>query len=161
MLENPSFWVAVAFFMFVGFLIIKKVPSMVGGMLDERAAAIRSELDEAKRLREEAEKLLADYKAKGAAAEAEARVIIDNAKREAESVAVEARKSMKESLERRTKIAEEKIQRAEAQAVSEVRSIAVERAVSAAEKVIRESNTAQNDAGLVAKSIKDVQARLS
>lgn len=160
MLENPTFWVAVSFFGFLAFLAYLKVPAMLASTLDARAVAIRSELDEARRLREDAEKLLADYKSKGAAAESEARVIIENARREAETIAVEARKALKETLERRTRLAEEKIQRAEVQAVSEVRSIVVERAVAAAEKVLRETNSAAQDAGAVAESIKHMRTRL-
>jgi F-type H+-transporting ATPase subunit b len=160
MLDNPSFWVALSFLGFLLLLAYLKVPGMINKALDERAAQIRSDIDEARKLRENAEKLLADYKSKAVAAEEEARGIIENAKREAEAMAVEARKSLKEGLERRTRMAEEKIQRAEAQAVSEVRAMAVDRAVSTAERVIRDTHSSNQDQDLIAAGIKDVRARL-
>ncbi len=118
---NPTFWVGVAFAILLGLMLRAKVLAMITKALDDRAVAIKTEIDEARRLREEAEKLLADYQKKHADAENEAKAIIDNARREAEALAAETRRSLKEGLERRTKVAEDKIARAEAQAVGEVR----------------------------------------
>ena len=158
---NPTFWVGVAFVILIGFMLRAKVPSMITKALDDRAAAIKSEIDEAKRLREEAEKLLADYKKKRVEAESEAQAIIENAKREAEALAAETRRSLKEGLERRTKVAEDKIARAEAQAVSEVRSTAVDVAMAAAEKLLAEKAGGAAGAPLVDQAIRDLKARLN
>ncbi|HUS98228.1 MAG TPA: ATP F0F1 synthase subunit B, partial [Hyphomicrobiaceae bacterium] len=120
--ERPETWVGVAFFIFVGLLIYYGVPKLIGKALDDRADAIRNELDEARRLREEAQSLLADYQKKAREAEDEAQGIIDQARREAEALAAETRNSLQESVVRRGKQAEEKIARAEAQALTEVRA---------------------------------------
>ena len=135
--NDPLFWVLIAFLAFVGLLIYYRVPTSVGKMLDDRADVIRKELDEARKLREDAQSLLADYQRKAREADAEAQTIIEQAKREAELLAVDARKALAESLERRSKIAEEKIARAEAQALSEVRATAVETALAAARELLK------------------------
>ena len=134
--QQPLFWVLVAFVAFVGLLMYYGVPTLVGKALDARADAIRKELDDARKLREDAQALLAEYQTKAREAENEARGIIEQAKREAEALASESRKSLVENLERRSKLAEEKIARAEAQAVSEVRATAVGAAMAAAEKLL-------------------------
>jgi F-type H+-transporting ATPase subunit b len=161
MLETPEFWVAVAFVGFVGLLLYYKVPGMIGKALDERAEAIRKELDEARRLREDAQQLLADYQRKARGAEEEAQAIIVQARREAEVLAAETRQSLKETLERRTRLAEEKIARAEAQAVDEVRAASVDAAVAAAEKVLKERVTPDVGAGLTDQSIHDLKRLLN
>ena len=124
--------------MFVLILLYYKVPSLIAKSLDERAEAIRKELDEARRLREEAQNLLADYQKKHRNVGQEAEAIVEQARREAEAFAHETRAALKDTLERRTKLAEDKIARAEAQAVDEVRAAAVEMALAAAEKILRE-----------------------
>src|SRR5581483_8047498 len=123
---EPEFWVAVSFFIFLGGVIYLGVHKKVATALDARAAAIAKELDEAKHLREEAEKVLADYKRKQG-----------GAVKEAEAMAAETRASMAEQFERRMKLAEDKIARAEADALREVRVAAAEAAVSAAQAVIK------------------------
>lgn len=158
---NPTFWVGIAFAILLAFMLRAKVPSMITKALDDRAAAIKSEIDEAKRLREEAEKLLADYKRKRADAEDEAKAIVENAKREAEALAAETRRSLKEGLERRTKVAEDKIARAEAQAVSEVRSTAVDVAMAAAEKLLAAKTGGSAGAPLIDQAIRDLKTRLN
>ncbi len=159
--HNPEFWVMIAFLIFTAIIIWKKVPGLVAGMLDARADAIRRELDEARRLRDEAQQLLADYQRKTREAEGEARVIVDAAKREAEAIAAETRKSLGEQLERRTKAAEEKIARAEAQAMSEVRASAVDAAVAAAEKILKERVTGDAAAKIADDSIKSLKGQLN
>lgn len=158
---NPTFWVGVAFAILLAFMLRAKVPSMITKALDERASAIKSEIDEAKRLREEAEKLLADYKKKRTEAEAEAHSIIENAKREAEALAAETRKSLKEGLERRTKVAEDKIARAEAQALAEVRGSAVEAALKAAEQILSGKVTGGKADELIKQSLADIKSKLN
>ena len=100
MLSTPDFWVGVSFLLFIGVLIWKKVPSMITKALDDRAERISNELEEAKKLREEAQAMLADYQRKKAEAEKEADNIVAQAKSEAESYAAEAREKLAESLER-------------------------------------------------------------
>jgi F-type H+-transporting ATPase subunit b len=158
---DPVFWVMIAFFAFVALVIYKGVPGMVGKALDTRADAIRNELDEARRLRDEAQSLLADYQRKSREAESEAQAIIEQAKRESEALASETRKALNESVERRTKLAEEKIARAEAQALSEVRSSAVENAIAAAEKILKARATGTAANALIDSSIRDLDGKLN
>jgi F-type H+-transporting ATPase subunit b len=161
MIAKPEFWVAVSFFGFVGLLIYYKVPALIGKALDDRAERIRQELDEARRLREEAQALLADYQKKRAAAEEEAKAIVEQARREADALATETRRGLLETLERRSKLAEEKIARAEAQAISDVRAAAVETAVAAAERVLAGKVNAQSGAALVEQSIRSLKGKLN
>jgi len=157
----PEFWVFVAFVLFMGLLAYYKVFQAIGRALDDRAEAIRSELDDARRLREEAQKLLADYKRKSLEAEEEAKEIIEQARREAEALASETRKSLADQLERRSKLAEEKIARAEAQALGEVRSTAVDVALDAAERILKQRVAGATGASLIEASINDVKKRLN
>jgi len=161
MWKAPEFWVAVAFLVFFGLLAKLKVPGMITKALDDRADAIRQELDQARRLREEAQDLLTEYQQKRLQAENEAKAILEQARREADALKAESDRSLKESLERRSRLAEEKIARAEAQALGEVRAAAVEAAVSAAEKVLR--TRAQGDTGkiLVDEAIRDLKTRVN
>lgn len=159
--HDPLFWVLVAFLIFVGALLYYGVPAMVGKMLDERADGIRRELDEARKLREQAQALLADYQRKSREAENEAKSIIEQAKREAEAMASETKKTLAESIERRSKQAEEKIARAEAQAISEVRATAVQTALAAAEKMLKARVPGQVGDSLIDQSIKDLKGKLN
>jgi F-type H+-transporting ATPase subunit b len=156
-----EFWVAVAFFIFVGLLVYLKVPGMVTKALDDRAEAIRKDLDAARKLREEAQDLLADYQAKQRQAETEGQQIIEEARREAEALKAEGDKTMQETLARRTRIAEEKIARAEAQAVAEVRAIAVEVATAAAERIVQDKVSGGLGPSLVEQSIRDLKGKLN
>jgi len=161
-MSDPTFWVMIAFFAFVGLILYYKVPLTIGKALDARSDAIRRELDEARRLRDEAQSLLADYKRKSLEAENEAKEILEQAKREAEALTAQTRKALQESVERRTKSAEEKIARAEAQALAEVRSSAVDSAIAAAEKILKsKASEASTAAGLVAQGIKDLAGKLN
>jgi F-type H+-transporting ATPase subunit b len=159
--NNPLFWVLVAFLAFVALVLYYKVPAAIAKMLDDRADGIRKELDEARRLREEAQALLADYQRKAREAETEARTIVDQAKREAEALAADARKSLAESLERRSKIAEDKIARAETQALSEVRATAVESAIAAAQELLKTRVKGDVGNSLISQSINDLRGKLN
>jgi len=159
--EYPEFWVLISFLLFVALLIWKGVPGLIGKALDERGAAIRTELDEARRLREEAQQLLADYQRKAREAEDEAKSIIETAKHEAERLAAETRKALAEQVERRTKAAEEKIARAEAQAVSDVRAAAAELAVQASERLLRSKISGDAASSLADASINDLKGKLN
>ena len=161
MLGMAEFWVAVAFVAFLAILVYYKVPKLLAKALDDRAEAIRKELDEARRLREEAQTLLADYQKKHRNVGQEAEAIVDLARREAEAFAHETRASLKDALERRTKLAEDKIARAEAQAVDEVRASAIDLAVAAAEKILREKTAGTGGASLIDQSIRDLKGRLN
>jgi F-type H+-transporting ATPase subunit b len=157
----PEFWVAIAFVAFLAILAYYKVPAMLGKALDDRAAAIRTELDEARRLREEAQALLADYQRKHRNAGQEAEAIVEQARREAEAFATETRQTLAETLKRRSQHAEERIARAEAEAVEEVRTAAVDMAIAAAEKILREQATGAAGAQLIDESIRNLKGRLN
>jgi F-type H+-transporting ATPase subunit b len=161
MTEMAEFWVAVAFVVFLLILVYLKVPKLITKALDDRADAIRRELDEARRLREEAQNLLADYQKKHRNVGQEAGTILELAREEAQSFAQETRAGLKDLLERRTRQAEDKIARAEAQAVDEVRAAAIELAVAAAEKILREKASGAGGASLVDQSIRELKGRLN
>ena len=161
MFYTPEFWVAVSFLVFVGILVKMGVPALVTKALDDRADTVRKELDQARRLREEAQDLLADYQRKQRAADDEAKAIIEEARREAEAMKAESARALKEQLERRTRLAEDKIARAEAQAVSEVRAAAVDVAMSTAERLIAEKLAADGGADLLSRSIRDLKGKLN
>ncbi|MEM7774615.1 MAG: F0F1 ATP synthase subunit B [Pseudomonadota bacterium] len=154
LLENTEFWVAMSFVCFVLILVYYRVPGLITGALDKRADAIRRELDDARKLREEAQALLADYQRRAAQAETEANEIVVRAEADAKKLAEETRQALAASLERRTRLAEEKIARAEAQAIHDVRSAAVDRAVLAAEKILKAKSTGPDGDRLVSDSIK-------
>ena len=159
--SHAEFWVLIAFIAFMGIVLYMKIPGQIGKSLDDRADNIRTELDEARRLREEAQALLADYQKKSHLAEEEAKAIIDQARREAEALAEETRKGLTENLARRTKMAEEKIARAEAQALTEVRSSAVDAAIRAAENLLSSKVSGDKGGSLIDASIKDLKGRLN
>jgi F-type H+-transporting ATPase subunit b len=161
MLATPEFWVLISFILFIGLLVYLKVPAKVATMLDERAARIAKELDEARRLREEAQGLLAEYQRKRRDAEKEAEAIIAQAREEAEVFAVETRQKFSEMIERRVRIAEEKIAQAEVQAVKDVRSAAADLAIAAATRIIAEDVQGERADQLVEASIADLKNRLN
>lgn len=160
-ITEPEFWVAVSFFLFVGVLFYFGVHKKIASVLDARAALIGKELDEARRLREEAEKVLADYRRKQGGAVTEAENIINLATKEAEELTAETRQSVKEYFDRRMKLAEEKIARAETEAVREVRSVAVDAAVAAARNLIAQKLTPDGAEKLVAESIETLKSKLN
>jgi F-type H+-transporting ATPase subunit b len=137
------------------------VPKLIAKALDDRSEAIRKELDEARRLREEAQDLLADYQKKHRNVGQEAESILESARREAEAFAHETRTTLKDTLERRTQQAEDKIARAETQAVDDVRAAAIDLALAAAEKIMREKTAGPGGAPLVDQSIRDLKGRLN
>jgi F-type H+-transporting ATPase subunit b len=158
MTRMAEFWVAVSFFVFLGILLYYRVPALVAKALDDRAEAIRKELDEARRLRQEAQDLLAEYQSKHRNVAGEADAIVAQARRDAEALAQETRGALQALLERRGKAAQEKIARAEAQAVEEVRGKAVDLAIAAAEKILREKADAS---ALLDQSIRELRTRLN
>lgn len=160
-LQTPEFWVAVAFVLFLGLLLYNKVPSLIAKALDDRADAIKKNLDDARKMREDAQALLAEYQRKSSEAEAEAQKIVEQAQKESEAMRAEAERKAAESVARRVKLAEEKIARAEMQAVSEVRGAAVDAAIQASEKIL--ASKASGDVGqrLIADGIANVKSKLN
>jgi F-type H+-transporting ATPase subunit b len=161
MFSEPEFWVAVAFVILMGVLGYVGVHRTVLKALDNRAARIRAELDDARRLKDEAAKLLTEYKARHAKAEAEAQEIIASAQAEAERIATEAKAKLEDFVTRRTKTAESKIALAEAQALADVRAAAANAAVSAASTILSQSVKGSVADDLLAKGIVEVRAKLN
>ena len=159
LLHDPHFWVHVAFFIGVGLLVYKVWPSLAA-MLDNRASKIKVELEEARRLREEAQHTLALYHRKQRDALHEAQEIVARGRAESERLAKQAVADMEAALQRRQRLAVEKIAQAEAKAVTEVRHAAVDVAVSAARRVIAESLDQQGGARLIDRAIDDLGRRL-
>ena len=160
-LHDPETWVAVGFVLVIALLLWKGVPGMVGKMLDQRAAVIAAELEEAKRLRIEAAALLSDYQKRAASAEAEARSIVDAATAEAVQFQKDARAALEAQIARRAAAAQEKIAQAEAAALNEIRSLAADAAVGAAQKLITARLDEKRASGLIADSIKGVGDKLN
>jgi F-type H+-transporting ATPase subunit b len=160
MVGTPEFWVAVAFVIFLA--IVWKVGGfrMIVQSLDQRAETIRTELDEAKALREEAQRVLADYQRKRQEAEAEAEAIVTSARVEAERLAKDAAAKLQDFVARRTKMAEAKIAQAEAQAAADVRAAAADAAIRASELILRQGG-AGADAGLVESGLQQVRSKLN
>lgn len=161
LLLEPELWVGVGFVMVVALLIYVGAPKLVGGMLDARSAAIKAELDEARRLREEAQALLESYRQKAAGAEKEAEAIVVEARAEAERFAAEARATLTKLIERRAQSAQDKIAQAEAAAVAEIRTLAADAATAAAQKLIVARLDDKRTGALIAQSIKDLPAKLN
>lgn len=158
---DATFWALVALIIFLAVLAYYGVPAMLAGSLDKRAEKIRNELDEARRMREEAQQLLAEYQRKRKDAEEEASDIVASAEREAQSIVREAKEKTEDYVARRTALAEEKIAKAEADAVNEVRASAVNLAVAAAERIIAEKADAATQNSLFTKSLGEVKQRLN
>lgn len=146
---DPTFWVAICVLAFLGFLFFKGVHKVMGTALDARSTKISDELAEARRLREEAQALLASYKRKQKEAEDLADEIVKKARQDAELMAVNARKDMAERLERRTAAAEAKIKSAEVQALNEVRAKAADVSLEAAEALLRSDLKSSQHANLI------------
>jgi F-type H+-transporting ATPase subunit b len=161
MFFEPETWVAVAFVILMVLFAYLGIHRTVLTALDKRADRIKAELDDARRLKEEAAKLLADYKSKRTSAEREAEEIIANARAEAERIASEAKAKMEDFVARRTKTAEGKIALAEAQAVADVRSAAANAAVTAASTILSQSVKGSVADDLLAQGIAEVRAKLN
>jgi len=161
LLQEPETWVAVAFVLFIGVLVYVGAHKKVTEALDHRAGRIKAELEEARKRRDEAAKLLAEYQRRQQQAEREAEAIVAEAKAEAERVGAEARSKMEEFVARRTKLAEAKIGQAEAQALADVRAAAADAAVAAAEQILRDTAKGKVADDLIAQGIADVKAKLN
>ena len=158
---DAEFWVAASFFIFLAILGYVGVHKKLIEALDQRRDRIKAELEEAQRLREEAQTLLAHYQQKQKEAESEAATILTNAQADAERMTREAEVKMNEFVARRTKMAENKIAQAEAQALADVRAAAADAAVNAAEKILRETAKGKVAEDLLARGIEDVKSKLN
>jgi F-type H+-transporting ATPase subunit b len=156
---DPEFWVLLAVVVFAA-IVWKPVRRSILGMLDERAIRIQGELDEARKLREEAEQLLADYQKKQREAAAEAQAIVAHAREEAERIAAQAARDLQQSLERRQRLAEERIAQAESKAMDEIRAAAVDVAIDAARRVIVSELDEQRGAAMLDTAIASLPQRL-
>jgi F-type H+-transporting ATPase subunit b len=161
MFLEPETWVAIAFVILMALFAYLGIHRTVLKALDHRSERIKAELDDARRLKEEAVKLLAEYKARGASAEREAQEIIAAAKAEAERIAAEAKTKLEDFVARRTKTAESKIALAEAQALADVRAAAADAAVTAASTILSQSVKGNVADDLLAKGIAEVRAKLN
>ncbi|MGV8998469.1 MAG: ATP F0F1 synthase subunit B [Parvibaculaceae bacterium] len=159
-LATGPFWILVALVIFIGILVYMKVPGMLATQLDNHGAAIANELETARRLREEAQALLASYKKRQEEAMQEADAIIAQALVEAQKLAEETHEAMIVQVARRQQIAEDKIHQAEIQAVAEVRAAAADIAINAATKVIADKVDAAKDSSLIEKSISELASKL-
>ena len=159
-LANTDFVVLIAFILFIAVLVYLKVPAMLTGLLDKRADGIRSELDEAKALREEAQTILASYERKQKEVAEQSARIIDAAKKDAQAAADQAKADLTVSIERRLASAEEQIASAEASAVKEVRDTAISAAIAAAAEVVAAKTSAADQGSLIDDAIAQVAAKL-
>ena len=161
MFAEPEFWVAVAFVILMGIFAYIGVHRTILTTLDHRSERIRSELEDAQRLKQDAAKLLAEYKARRATAEREAEDIVTNARVEAERIAADARAKMEDFVARRTKTAESKIALAEAQALADVRAAAADAAVAAASTILSQTVKGEVAEDLLAKGITEAREKLN
>ncbi len=159
-LGNTDFIVTLGFILFVGVLVYFKVPSILAGLLDKRADDIKSELDEARSLREEAQTVLASYERKQREVQDQAARIVEHAKTEAQAAAEQAKVDLEASIARRLAAAEDQIASAEAAAVKEVRDQAVVVAIGAAREVIAKQMTAAEANKLIDAGISEVDTKL-
>ncbi len=159
-MNNTNFVVTIAFVLFVGVLLYLKVPKMMGKLLDDRAAAIKTEIDEARALQEEAKTILASYERKRKEVAEQSEGIIAQAKDEAELAAVAAKDALKETIARRLQAAVDQIASAQDAAVREVKDKAVTIAIAAAGDVIASKMAATDGNALIDAAIKDVGAKL-
>lgn len=156
---DPKFWVAVSFVLFL-LLAWKPLITKIIAALDARAARIRAEIAEAAKLREEAEAMLREARAKREAAAAEAERILAHAREEARLVSAEMAAELAASTKRRERMAMERIAAAEAEAAAAVRAVAADVAVAATRRLIAEGLSGEGHAALIDKAITDLPQRL-
>lgn len=161
MIHEAEFWVLIGFLVFLSGMVYLGAHKALTKSLDDRAARIKAELEEARKLREEAAQLLKDYERKRQEAEGEAQGIVAGAQAEAERMAAEAKTKVEEFVARRTQMAETKIAQAEAQATADVRAAAAEAAITAAEKILAQETKGKLGDELIAKGIADLGKRLN
>jgi F-type H+-transporting ATPase subunit b len=161
LIYEPETWVAIAFLIFLGVVIKFGAPQLLFKALDDRSARIKAELDEALKLRKEAEGILAEYRRRQGEAEKTAESIILNARVEADRIAAEAQAKIEEFIARRAKMAETKIAQAEAQALADVRAAAADVAIAAAEAMLVKTTHGAAAEALLTQGIGDLKAKLN
>jgi F-type H+-transporting ATPase subunit b len=161
MLQFAEFWVAVAFGAFILVLAYFEVPKLIGKALDDRCEFLRKEIDDARRLREEAQSLLSDYREEHRNIGQQVDEILNQARRQTTALVHEARTSLKETLDRRSKAVEERIAGAEVHALKEVHEYAINAAASVAERMLGERTSGASGRGLVCRSIRGLRDRLN
>ena len=158
--QDPAFWVAASLGTFIIILIVLKVPGMALKALDGRASAIRTEIDEARRLRDEAQALLAEQQRRQAQAKTQADQIVAEARAEVRRAAEEAKTDLAASIDRRRKQAEEKIARAQEQAEADIRAYAGSVSIGAARRLIASQMDEGRSSRLVDNAIADLPKQL-
>lgn len=158
---DATFWAFIGLILFFAILVYYGVPGLIGKALDARAERISHDLDEARRLRDEAQQLLAEYQRKRKEAEQEAQDIVTAARREADMLLAEAKQKTDDYVSRRTTLAEQKIAQAERDAVAEVRGRAVDIAIEAAGQVLADKVDSGKDASLFQSALAEVKAKLN
>jgi len=161
LLNDTSFWATIGVAVFFGVLLWAKVPGMLAKQLDDRADKIRHDLDEARRMREEAQELLASFQRKQREAETEAEAIVEQAKADAKHLREEARADLASRLERRTAMAEQRIAQAEAHAVAEVKAMAADLATEAAARLIAENTKKADHSARLKDDLADLESKLN
>ena len=156
---TPPARIALAMIVVIAILIWKRVPSLIGTALDKKIAGIREQLEEAAKLRGEAEALKAEYEARSAQAGAEAATMLERARAEADSIVSKAEADAAALVERRTRMAEDKIAAAERAALDEVRSKAARAASAAAETLIRDKLDDKADKAMIDAAIAELGRR--
>ena len=157
-LTAPAF-IALAMLAVFAILVWKKVPGAIGRALDNKIKLIRDQLAEAESLRKEAEALKAEYEAKAKAVDKERKALLERAQHEADEIVAKAKTDSEALIERRTRMAEEKIAAEERQAIEQLRATAAEAATKAAARLIADSHDASTDAKLVDQAIKEIASR--
>src|SRR5439155_10399884 len=156
---DPAGWVALAMLTVFAILIWKKVPGAIGKALDDKIALIRDQLAEAEALRKEAEALKGEYEAKAASADKDRKALLVRARHEADEIIAKAKTDAEALIERRTRMAEDKIAAEERAAVEQLRAAAADAAAKAAARLIAERHDAKTDAQLVDRAIKEIARR--
>jgi F-type H+-transporting ATPase subunit b len=159
LLADGEFWVLLAVVLFA-VVVWKPMRRTVIGALDERSAGIGAELEEARKLREDAQLLLAQYEQRQREAETEAEAIVAHAREEAERIAAQSARDLDQALERRQRLAEERIAQAEQKALDEIRTVAVDLAIGAAREVIQSQIDEERGGALLDAAIAALPQRL-
>jgi F-type H+-transporting ATPase subunit b len=161
MLHDPTFWVAVAFIAFVALLVFFKLPGMIAGALDSRAAKIKADLDQAEELLRDAQDLLSSYQKKQRDAAEDAKQIKKSAADEAKRIAKLGEEKLAQALERREKLAMERIAQAEAQAIDDIRRRTVDIALDATRELLAANLSDDKQAAMVEDAIRELPNRLN
>lgn len=157
--QAPSFWISLAMLAVIGILVWKKVPGAIARALDSKIALIRDQLAEAEALRKEAEALKAEYEAKAASVDQEREAMLQRARHEADGIVAKAKVDSEALIERRARMAEDKIAAEERSAVEQLRAAAADAAAKAAGRIIAERHDAATDAQIIDRAIKEIAAR--